>query len=122
MATLAPELRPSVAVPGFAQPSRWVPSAIVCAYAALVSFGILNHEPWADEAQAWQLARGSTVADLFAHRLRYECTPGLWHLLLHCLNRMQVTYAGMHWIAGIIAVCGAALLAFKAPFPPVFRY
>ena len=32
-------------------------TAILAAYTVLLGSAIAHHEPWADEAQAWQLAR-----------------------------------------------------------------
>src|ERR1700761_8262081 len=86
-------------------------------YAALVAFAIPFHEPWADEAQAWQMARALSIHDLFLHALRYEGTPGLWHLFLRALIQLHISYTAMHWIVGLIAACGMALLIFFAPFP-----
>lgn len=78
---------------------------------------IPHHEPWADEAQAWMLARGTSLRQLFHVYLHYEGQPGLWHLLLWFLVRAHVTYTGMHWVNGIIAVGGIAVLLFWSPFP-----
>ena len=86
-------------------------------YASLVAFAIPFHEPWADEAQAWQMARALSVHDLLFHALRYEGTPALWHLFLRALIHLHVSYVGMHWIAGFIAASGMSLLIFFAPFP-----
>lgn len=100
---------------------RWPECLALFLYTSLVAFAIPFHEPWADEAQAWQMARALSVHDLFFHALRYEGSPGLWHLLLHGLIRMHVSYTGMHWISGFIAACGMSLLIFFAPFPRWFR-
>ncbi len=86
-------------------------------YSSLLAFAIPFHEPWADEAQAWQMARALSVHDLFFHALRYEGSPSLWHLLLHGLIRLHVSYAAMHWLVALVAVCGMSLLIFFAPFP-----
>ena len=91
------------------------------AYAALLTYSIPRHEPWADEAQAWELAKWLNLKSLFGTYIHYECTPGLWHLLLWLLARMHVTYAGMHWISGAIALGSMALLTLKAPFPLPLR-
>ena len=91
------------------------------AYAAFLAYQIPRHEPWADEAQAWQLARSVPVSQLFSHYLRYEGSPGLWHLLLAGLSKVHISYAGMHWFAGAIAIAGVALLIFLAPFPLTIR-
>jgi hypothetical protein len=79
------------------------------------------HEPWADEAQAWLLARSLPLGQLFHSYLGYEGSPGLWHFLLWCLIRIHVSYAGMHWVAGAIAVSGVAVLLFYSPFPRWLR-
>ena len=90
--------------------------AALALYAVVVGFAIHFHEPWADEAQAWEIARSSSLAGM-VHLLGYEGSPGLWHLLLWCLNRLHVSYAGMHWFSGLIAVGGVATLLFWSPFP-----
>ena len=95
----------------------WPEWLTVFLYTSLVAFAIPFHEPWADEAQAWQMARALSVHDLFFHALRYEGTPALWHLFLRGLIQLHVSYAQMHWIVGLIAVCGMSLLIFFAPFP-----
>lgn len=88
----------------------------LCLYAALVAWAIPHHEPWADEAQAWQIARTLPLKQML-HALSYEVHPGLWYLCLWVMDRLHVSYAGMHWITGLIAFAGIALLVLAAPFP-----
>lgn len=76
-----------------------------------------HHEPWADEAQAWQLARYANLGQLFSRLLHFEITPGLWHLLLHAEAAMGVSYTGMHWITAGIEAAAVAVLLCRAPFP-----
>ena len=90
-------------------------------YAAVVAVAIPFHEPWADEAQAWQLARNLSLPELFKTYIRYEGSPGLWHFLLWVLNRAHFSYAGLHWVCGVIAVAAAALLIFASPLPRALR-
>jgi len=97
--------------------SRWPEWTTLAAYAALVAFAIPFHEPWADEAQAWQLARTLSLADLFKTFIRYEASPGLWHFLLWILIKAHVSYTGLHWICGAIAVASTSLLIFRSPLP-----
>jgi hypothetical protein len=97
--------------------SRWPEWCALSAYSALVAFAIPFHEPFADEAQGWQLARSLPLASLFKTYIRYEGSPGLWHFLLWILIRAHVSYTGLHWICGAIAVAATALLLFKSPFP-----
>jgi len=102
--------------------SRWPEWCALSVYAALVAFAIPYHEPWADEAQAWQLARTLSLHDLFKTFIRYEASPGLWHFLLWILNQAHVSYTGLHWICGGIAVASTALLVFKSPFPRYLKF
>lgn len=86
-------------------------------YAALVATAIPFHEPWVDEAQAWQLARNLSLGSLFKTYIRYEGSPGLWHLLLWIMVRVHIGYAGLHWICGAVATGAVSLLLFRSPFP-----
>jgi hypothetical protein len=101
--------------------SRWPERAALLFYAALVAFAIPYHEPWVDEAQAWQLARNLPLTALFKTFIRYEGSPGLWHFLLWVLIRMHVSYAGLHWICGAVATAGMGLLLFRSPFPRTLK-
>ncbi len=90
-------------------------------YVALLAYVIPRHEPWADEAQAWELAKTLSLKSLFGTYIHYECSPGLWHGLLWILARLHVTYYGMHWFTAAIALISMAILLFKAPFPLYVR-
>lgn len=96
---------------------RWPEWTALSAYAALVAYVTPYHEPIADEAQAWQLARSLSLPSLFQTYIRYEASPGLWHFLLWILIRVHVSYAGLHWICGAIAVAATALLVLRSPLP-----
>src|ERR1700761_2557987 len=98
---------------------EWLTLAL---YASIVPFAIPFHEPWADEAQAWQLASHASLADLFTIHLRHEGHPGLWYVLLYALRHCGVTYAGLHWFTGLIATFSAALIIFRSPFPRAVRF
>jgi hypothetical protein len=103
----------------FRQWPEWI--TLTC-YAGLLAFTIPFHEPWADEAQAWQIAINVPVWNLLAHALRYEGTPGLWFVWLRFLHWLHVGYNGMHWATALIAVASAAFLIFCAPFSRPFRF
>jgi len=60
---------------------------LVLAFFGISFIGILNHEMWRDELQAWLIARdSSSIINLFEN-LRYEGHPGLWHLGLYIITR-----------------------------------
>lgn len=97
--------------------SNWPEWCALSAYAVVVACAIPYHEPWADEAQAWELARTLSLGSLFRTYIRYEASPGLWHFLLWVLNQAHVSYTGLHWICGAIAVASTYLLILKSPLP-----
>jgi hypothetical protein len=88
----------------------------LCLYAGLLAWAIPHHEPWADEAQAWQIARTLPIGQIF-HLLSYEGHPGLWYLCLWVLSRLHVSYAGMRDFAAAIGFLGVAVLVTTSPFP-----
>src|SRR5580704_3288209 len=93
------------------------------AYSGIVLFTVRYHEKWADEAQAWLLARDLDLKTLFFHELRYEGHPGLWHLILWLAQRaFHAPYGAISYIGVAFAIAGAALLIFKAPFPWYVRW
>ncbi len=88
----------------------------LCLYGGLLAWAIPHHEPWADEAQAWQIARTLPLGQIF-HLLSYEGHPGLWYLCLWVLSRLHVSYAGMRYFAAAIGFLGVAVLVTTSPFP-----
>jgi hypothetical protein len=90
-------------------------------YAVLVSTLCYFHEPWADEAQAWLIARDNSLSNILFTRLHYEGTPGLWHVLLWLLCRLHVSYAGMHWLTAGISVVAVYVLLRYSPFPLIIK-
>jgi len=89
--------------------------------AAVVSIGLLWHDPWADEAQAWLIARSMGFWQIVAHGGRYEGSPALWHCFLHLLILLHVSYSGMAWATGAMALAGIAIFLRWSPFPPILR-
>ncbi|MFP5228446.1 MAG: hypothetical protein ACLGXA_12550 [Acidobacteriota bacterium] len=104
-----------------AQMQQWVLLAVLVLYAAVIAIGIAFHEPWADEAQAWLLARDSGFWHLMFHAIRYEGSPGLWHAFLWVLARAHVDYIGMRWVSGVMALAGVYVLLRWSPFPLILK-
>ncbi len=104
----------------FAQSSRRLESlyaAVFCLYVGLVAFVAWRHEPWFDEAQAWLMARDSGPAELLTDRLRYEGTPGLWHLVLLPPAKLGLPFRTVTIISAVIAAATVYLFLRHAPFP-----
>jgi len=98
----------------------WEWSALA-GYAALVVAAVRRHLSWADEAQAWLIARDCSLREIFLHRLHYEGTPGLWHLLLWVLVRLGMPFEGLHWVSAVLAVGGVVVWLRYSPFSRVLK-
>jgi len=96
-------------------------AAVFIVYLALLAWTMAHHVPWVDEAQGWLVARDSSLFDLFNTRLRYEGSPGLWHLLLWVLCRMHVSFTAMRWIVSIVPAAGIFVFLRYSPFPAILR-
>ena len=93
------------------------------AYTCVVLWTIRYHEKWADEAQAWLIARDLDLRTIWFHELRYEGSPGLWHTLLWVAQHVfHLGYGAIGYIGLGFAIAGAAVLLFKAPFPRIVRW
>lgn len=91
------------------------------AYAVLAVFAIRSHEPWADEAQSWLLARDSSLTHLWGSLLHYEGTPGLWQTLIHGLIRAGLPYSAYGFVSATLSLVGVCLLLRYAPLPLFVR-
>ena len=107
------------------QPERAYPQRLIyiaaVAYALLVALTIRHHEPWADEAQSWLLARDASLAQLWNHLLRYEGTPGLWQTLVHAFIQLGLPYAAYNFVSAGLALASVILLLRYAPLPLFIR-
>jgi hypothetical protein len=98
-------------------------AAVLVAYASVVLWTIHYHEKWADEAQAWLLARDLDLQTIWFHELRYEGSPGLWHTILWVAQHVfHAKYDALSYIGAAFAIAGAAVLVLWAPFPRIVRW
>lgn len=97
----------------------WVPALLL--FAGTLFPVLRHHEPWFDELHAWVLARDSGLGELLGQRLRYEGSPGLWHLLLWGASHLGLPPESMKWMSGTAAVAGAYLWMRHAPVPLPLR-
>jgi hypothetical protein len=96
----------------------------VCAsalYLAVVTIAVWHHEPWADEAQGWLLARDAGLVELWTRLLHYEGTPGLWQTLLHVFILLGFPYRALNLLSAALGVAACWLVARHAPFPAPIR-
>ncbi len=93
-----------------------VETGLIALFFGLGWLGILNHEIWRDEAQAWLIARDSTsLLDLYAHT-RYEGHPILWHACLFLITRWTHNPLAMQVFHLLLAVGSVVLIVKKSPF------
>lgn len=80
------------------------------------------HEPWYDEAVAWQIARCASLQEILFVRPHYEGHPPLWHLILVPFAKLGVPYElSLSFISLLFAGGAVALILWKAPFPRIIR-
>lgn len=77
----------------------------------------MHHEPWADETQAWLIARDSSVAELFTTVLHFDGHPALWHLVLKFFQAFGLPFENLFIIPIIFSTIGVAIFLFKSKFP-----
>src|SRR5579885_3133983 len=98
-------------------------AAVVLVYSSVVLWTLQYHEKWADEAQAWLIARDLDLKTIWFHELRYEGSPGLWHTILWVAQHVfHARYDALGYIGMAGATAGVALLIFKAPFLRYIRW
>jgi len=106
--------------------AKWWTAAdatVLVAYACVVGWTIGYHEKWADEAQAWLIARDLDLRTIWFHELRYEGSPGLWHTILWIAQHVfHAGYDALGHIGAAFAIAGAAVLIFAGPFPRYVRW
>ena len=80
------------------------------------------HEPWFDEAQAWQIAKCANLSDILFEIPHYEGHPPLWHLILAIPAKAGVPFEiGLKTIGLIISLASVYLILFKMPYPKWMR-
>jgi hypothetical protein len=90
-------------------------------YVVVMALIVPRHEPWADEAQSWLLARDASLAQLWGRLLHYEGTPGLWQTLLHALIRLGLPYSALGFVSALLGLAAVVLLLRYAPLPLFIR-
>jgi hypothetical protein len=90
-------------IPAFLRSYGTFIGLLVLVFFCLSLVGIVNHEMWLDELQAWLIARdSSSVIDLFKN-LKYEGHPGLWHICLYLISRFTYSPISMQLFHLMIA-------------------
>ena len=89
--------------------------ALFLAYAAVTFVLALRHEPWADELQAWLIARDCTVPEIFK-MMRWEGHFVPWYLMLHVFAANGAPVLCMNLLSWAFMAAAGAFFVFRAPF------
>lgn len=96
---------------------KYLNLSVFLLYSVLLIFISWHHESWFDEAQAWLLARDSSITELLFTNLRYEGSPGLWHLILMIPAKLHLPYYSIKIISVLVAIAGIFVFLRYSPFP-----
>lgn len=88
---------------------------ILALFALFTLVTTLSHEIWADEAQAWLVARDLNLFEMIGH-IRTEGHPILWYLLIFPFAKLNFSVLSMQLLNWFLALLGASYFVFKSPF------
>jgi len=86
------------------------------AFLAFAGVGIAHHEMWRDEHHAWLLARDSAGPLARFDNLRWDMTPGFWHLLLWVVTRFTHDPRAMQLLNLVFATGAGSVVADERMF------
>ena len=84
-------------------------------YIGLSLVCVITHESWADEAQAWLIARDLNVFGII-NQMKYEGHSCMWHLILAPFAKLGFPYETIKFISWFFCVIAVYLILKKAPF------
>ncbi len=96
---------------------------VLCLYCVLKAVMGIFHEPWFDEAVAWQIAREATFKDILLTVPHYEGHPPLWHLVLAPFAKLGAPYElSLVLVSLIFMGLSMFLILWYAPFPRLVKW
>jgi len=96
---------------------RRVTICLVAAYAAIVSWLSLHHEPWRDEVVPLSMVREAhSLVDLW-HMVRPQGHPMLWYLCLRWAWLGLGSTAALKIVSVLVAIVAMAIFLVRAPLP-----
>ena len=76
-----------------------------------------HHEPWADEAQSWLIARDASIGEIIWNIARYEGTFPLWFLILKLFIICGLQYKYLYMVSIFISSVGLWVFLNKTNLP-----
>lgn len=99
------------------------PPIITFLYIVLFVLVTYFHEPWFDEAQAWEIGKTATYKEIFTVVTHTEGHPPLWSFILSIPAKLGISYyIGLKGISFLFSLAVVYFIEFKSPFPKVVKY
>lgn len=95
---------------------------LLITFCILSAIGILHHEMWRDELEAWLIANNSNSVSELLNNLRYTGHPALWYICLYFITRFTNNVLAMQIFHLIIATGFVSLFLFYAPFTKLQKF
>ena len=86
--------------------------AVFITFICIGIFAGSHHEPWADEAQSWLIARDNHTLAGLLYAVKYEGTLPVWHLLLKVFQLAGLDYGHIYIIPLLLTAAGVVILFF----------
>lgn len=94
---------------------------VMILFISLTTIGVLHHEPWFDEAQAWLIAQDLNFGELLKY-MKYEGHMFMWFLALMPSAKLNLTYPLPMLFTNVIFAWGAVyILLKKSTFNPILK-
>ncbi|MDB9527135.1 hypothetical protein PN498_14125 [Oscillatoria sp. CS-180] len=100
----------------------WLETGIIAGFVLFSLIGILQHEMWRDELQAWMIARDSSSILNLIQNMAYEGHPALWHLILYGLNQFTHDPLLMQLFHVTISIWTVYIVVKLSPFSLLHRF
>ena len=103
-------------------PNKYPEIIVLILFPILISCFGYFHEPWFDEAQAWQIAKCANYKEIMFYLPHFEGHPPFWHLILSIFAKnhfpYELTIKSLSFIFSYITVF---IILFKSPFYRLIR-
>lgn len=92
-------------------------AVVLSLISVLIGFvGIVHHEMWRDETEAWMIARDSANLSTLVDNMRYQGHPMFWHLLLFAISRFTHNMLFMQGLHVLILAGAVYVFVRYSPF------
>ena len=95
---------------------------LILVFSILAIIGLLNHEMWRDELEAWLIANNSDSISELLSNIKYIGHPGLWYICLYFITRFTNNVGAMQVFHLLIAIGFVSLFLFYAPFTKLQKF